>query len=119
MGKQMYFMPRDNSEEDAPKKPKYGGAEECPGCHQPVYPMERVRGGVAESSQFLSEFVFANKFLKLDILRPGEFLTSFQMMITHDLHKNFRFSLRIEGLSITGASHVRWAQAPWLFGVNL
>ena len=107
MGKQMYFMPRDNSEEDAPKKPKYGGAEECPGCHQPVYPMERVRGGVAESSQFLSEFVFANNFLKLDILRPGEFLTSFQMMITHDLHKNFRFSLRIEGLSITGASHVR------------
>ena len=106
MGKQMYFMPRDNSEEDAPKKPKYGGAEECPGCHQPVYPMERVRG-VAESSQFLSEFVFANKFLKLDILRPGEFLTSFQMMITHDLHKNFRFSLRIEGLSTTGASHVR------------
>ena len=106
MGKQMYFMPRDNSEEDAPKKPKYGGAEECPGCLQPVYPMERVRG-VAESSQFLSEFVFANKFLKLDILRPGEFLTSFQLMITHDLHKNFRFSLRIEGLSITGASHVR------------
>ena len=62
MGKQMYFMPRDNSEEDAPKKPKYGGAEECPGCHQPVYPLERVRG-VAESSQFLSEFVFANNFL--------------------------------------------------------
>ena len=61
MGKQMYFMPRDNSEEDAPKKPKYGGAEECPGCLQPVYPMERVRG-VAESSQFLSEFVFANNF---------------------------------------------------------
>ena len=53
MGKQMYFMPRDNSEEDAPKKPKYGGAEECPGCLQSVYPMERVRG-VAESSQFLS-----------------------------------------------------------------
>ena len=106
MGKQMYFMPRDNSEEDAPKKPKYGGAEECPGCHQPVYPLDRVRG-VAESSQFLSEFVFANNFLKLDILRPGEFLTSFQMMITHDLHKNLRFSQRIEELSTTGASHVR------------
>ena len=71
MGKQMYFMPRDNSEEDAPKKPKYGGAEECPGCLQSVYPMERVRG-VAESSQFLSEFVFANNFLILDILRTGE-----------------------------------------------
>ena len=86
MGKQMYFMPRDNSEEDAPKKPKYGGAEECPGCLQSVYPMERVRG-VAESSQFLSEFVFANNFLKLDILRTGEFLTSFQLMITHYLQK--------------------------------
>ena len=60
MGKQMYFMPRDNLEEDVPKKPKYGGAEECPGCLQPVYPMDRVRG-VAESSQFLSEFVFAKK----------------------------------------------------------
>ena len=86
MGKQMYFMPRDNSEEDVPKKPKYGGAEECPGCLQPVYPMERVRG-VAESSQFLSEFVFANNCLILDILRTGEFLTSFQLMITHYVQK--------------------------------
>ena len=39
------------------KRPKYGGAEECPGCLQPVYPMERVSWAVASSSAFES-FVF-------------------------------------------------------------
>ena len=39
------------------KRPKYGGAEECPGCLQPVYPMERVSWAVALSLAFES-FVF-------------------------------------------------------------
>ena len=38
------------------KRPKYGGAEECPGCLQPVYPMERVSWAVASSSAFESFF---------------------------------------------------------------
>ena len=43
----------------APKKPKYGGAEECPGCLQPVYPMERVsRAAEFESCVFVFVFVF-------------------------------------------------------------
>ena len=58
MGKQMYFMPRENPEDEPPKKPKYGGAEECPGCLQPVYPMERVSQAAAtSSSEFESLFV--------------------------------------------------------------
>ena len=39
------------------KRPRYGGAEECPGCLQPVYPMERVSWALASSLAFES-FVF-------------------------------------------------------------